>query len=107
MTTLANINGANITRLRFQQMHTNVCKCVLMQPPVDDATTQQYIACVENLVVSTDIPIFPKDTVVFRVVDVVSGVDMLGLPTGTYIFSDDEKDPDVILIRLAIVARVV
>ena len=69
MTTHANINGANITRLRFQQMHTNTCHCVLMQPPVADSESQRYIAAVENLIVSSDIPIFKKNTTAFTVVD--------------------------------------
>ena len=79
MTTLANINGANITRLSFQQMHSNACQCVLMQPPVDDSETNRYITTVENLVVSTDIPIFKKGTEVFTIMEVT--------------FPDDEKSP--------------
>ena len=88
MTTHANINGANITRLRFQQMHTNICQCVLMQPPVEDAESSRYIAAVENLIVSTDIPIFKKDTVAFTVVNVLEADGT------TYDVDDDFKMPE-------------
>ena len=67
MTTHANIKGANITRLRFNQMHSNQCQCVLMQPPIEDNEGAKYIAAVEKLVVSTDIPIFKKNTLAFYV----------------------------------------
>ena len=71
MTTQANVNGANITRLSFQQMHTNTCQCVLAQPPVTDAESNKYIVAVERLVVSTDIPIYEKGTVAFYVLDLI------------------------------------
>ena len=91
MTTHANINGANITRLRFQQMHTNTCHCVLMQPPVADAESSRYIAAVENLIVSTDIPIFKRDTVAFTVVDVMNEDEKI---PEAYAADDDFKMPE-------------
>ena len=68
MTTVANVNGANVTRLHVQQMASNICSCVLSQPPIPDNEVGKYIVSVENLVVNTDIPIFPKDTNAFSVI---------------------------------------
>jgi len=65
MGTIANINGANITRLMVLQMGSNNTSCVLSNALIPDGDTNKYVCSVENLVVSTDIPIFQKGTTVF------------------------------------------
>ena len=85
MTTVANINGTNITRLRILQMGSNQSSCVLAQSPIDDNETGKYVVSVENLVISTDIPIFPKNTLAFIVFPSAAN-----LPIGV----GDEVDPE-------------
>ena len=70
MGTIANINGANITRLRVLQMGSNNTSCVLANALIPDGDTNKYVCSVENLVVSTDIPIFEKGTTVFVIYEV-------------------------------------
>jgi len=65
MGTIANINGANVTRLRVLQMGSNNTSCVLQTALIADGDTNKYVCSVENLVLSTDIPIFPRGTTVF------------------------------------------
>jgi hypothetical protein len=67
MATIANINGTNITRLRILQMGTNTSRCMLSQAPIEDAQLNGYMCGVENLMISTDIPIFKSGTLVFVV----------------------------------------
>ena len=70
MGTIANINGANITRLRVLQMGSNNMSCVLANALIEDGDTNKYVCSVENLVVSTDIPIFEAGTTVFIIYEV-------------------------------------
>lgn len=69
MGTIANINGANVTRLMVLQMGSNNTSCVLANALIADGDTNKYVCSVENLVVSTDIPIFKKGTTAFVICD--------------------------------------
>ena len=75
MGTIANINGANITRLRVLQMGSNNMSCVLANALIEDGDTNKYVCSVENLVVSTDIPIFKAGTIAFIIVEVDPDAD--------------------------------
>ena len=89
MGTIANINGANVTRLRVLQMGSNNTSCVLSNALIEDGDTNKYVCSVENLVVSTDIPIFEKGTTVFIIYE-VHNEDQLG---GNLNFDDLEELP--------------
>lgn len=83
MSTIANINGANLTRLRVLQMGSNISSCVLSQALIEDSQTSKYIVSVENLVVSTDIPIFKKGTMAFAIYPVdLANMPAIGDPVG-------------------------
>ena len=67
-TSIANINGANIKRLHIEQFGSNESQSVLTQPLIPDAESSMYNVTIEDLYISSDIPIFPRDTKVFKII---------------------------------------
>jgi hypothetical protein len=67
-TSIANINGANPKRLHIEQFGSARAQCVLTQPLIADADVANYNVTIEDLYVSSDIPIFPRDTKVFTII---------------------------------------
>ena len=74
-TSIANINGANLKRLHIEQFGSNYAQCVLVQPLIPDAESAQYTVTIEDLYMSSDIPIFPRDTKVFTIIRTVQEVE--------------------------------
>lgn len=66
-TTVANVYGSNVVRLAIEQFGSNRSECVLTTPLLADAS--KYLVQLESLFISSDIPIFPVDTPVFKIYD--------------------------------------
>ena len=67
--TVANIHGSNLVRLTIEQFGSNRAQCVLTQELLNSTAT--YDVVLESLYISSDIPIFPADTEVFRIVSTI------------------------------------
>jgi hypothetical protein len=65
---IANINGTNITRLHVTQLGSNQTQCVLETALISDSDTSRYCVSLERLYLHTDIPIFPGNTKVFEII---------------------------------------
>ena len=65
---IANINGTNVTRLHVTQLGSSKAHCVLESPLIADSETSKYTISLERLYLHTDIPIFPANTKVFEII---------------------------------------
>ena len=66
-TTIANVYGSNLARLAVEQFGNNRAEGILTNPLLSDAA--KYIVQLESFFISSDVPIFPIDTEVFRIYD--------------------------------------
>lgn len=64
---IANINGTNVTRLAVEQFGSNESSVVLQNPLLSDSV--KYDVTIERFNMSSDIPIFKANTPVFDVVN--------------------------------------
>ena len=67
MSSIANINGANPKRMSIEQFGSNLGAAVLQQPFLTGKA--KYDVTIEDFYISSDIPIFPKGTKVFDIID--------------------------------------
>ena len=65
---IANINGTNVTRLHVTQLGSHKTHCVLESALIADSDTSRYTISLERFYLHTDIPIFPANTKVFEII---------------------------------------
>jgi len=66
---VANIHGANPIRLTIEQFGSSESQTVLETELLVEADSGKYDVAIESLFISSDIPIFPAGTEVFRIID--------------------------------------
>ena len=73
--TIANIHGANPIRLTIEQFGSSESQTVLETELLVEADSGKYDVAIESLFISSDIPIFPAGTEVFRIIDTVGNAE--------------------------------